>query len=42
LDSEEDEKTSMNEVYMTSKEKVFKPPPIFVQGVKAYLLLQTF
>jgi hypothetical protein len=34
LDSEEEENTSMNEVDMTSKEKVFKPPPIFVQGVK--------
>jgi hypothetical protein len=34
LDSEEDENTSMNEVDMTSKENVFKPPPIFVQGVK--------
>jgi hypothetical protein len=37
LDSEEDENTSMYEVDMTSKEKVFKPPPIFVQGVKKHI-----
>jgi hypothetical protein len=34
LESEEDENTSMNEVDKTSKEKVSKTPPIFVQGVK--------
>jgi hypothetical protein len=34
LELEEDENTSMNEVDKASKEKLFKPPPIFVQGVK--------
>jgi hypothetical protein len=34
LESEEDENTTMNEVGKTTKEKVFKPPSIFVQEVK--------
>jgi hypothetical protein len=32
LDSEEDENASMNEVDMTSEEKVFKPPPSLYKG----------